>query len=161
MAVTGTLSKSRQWRWVMYMVICAGFAIWCLRDGWFNPAYRVSGKEGDLLFSRSGAIALGAGFVILLVGLFVIRRTKVVMDDNGIDVNGKFMIPWSAMIRVDDSRVEKAYLDIYYQDAGREAKYVLDGFKVSHFDDMLDEISVHRPDLLPPAQEASGGTEVK
>jgi hypothetical protein len=82
----------------------------------------------------------------------VIRKTRVVADEKGLNINGKVMIDWPMMTAVDDNRVEKGLLEITYTQNGRERKYMLDNYKVDHFEELLDEISARRPDLLPPVE---------
>jgi hypothetical protein len=152
MAVIGTLAKSRKMKWFLYMVLSLGFAFYCLYDGWFNQKYLAPEKSGDLWFNRIGAVALAAVFVYLVVGFFFIRKTRVVVDEKGVNVNNKLSIDWASMTSVDDSRAEKGLLEILYTKDGRERKFVLDNYKVDHFEEMLDEISLRRPDLLPPVE---------
>jgi hypothetical protein len=134
------------------MVLSIGFSIYCTYDGWLNAKYQASEKSGDLWFNRIGAVVLAVLFVYLFVGFFVIRKTRVVADEKGLNINGKVMIDWPMMTAVDDNRVEKGLLEITYTQNGRERKYMLDNYKVDHFEELLDEISARRPDLLPPVE---------
>jgi hypothetical protein len=153
MAVTGTLAKGRKWKWVIYMIVALCVGLWGIYDGWFNPAFKVAEKANDRLFSQVLGIALPTLFLVLFVGFFVIRKMRVVVDEKGISVNDKLTIAWDSITDLDASREEKGLLDIFYQKDGKKAKYVLDNYKVDHFEEMLDEISLHRPDLLAPVEE--------
>jgi hypothetical protein len=155
MAIVGTLANARKWRLVIYILVSAGASAYCYYDGWVNPAYQKSEKYGDMLFNQVGAVVLAVLLVILIVRLLLAFKTRVVMDEGGIDVNGKFKIAWPLVTRVDDRNLEKGLLDIFYKGAegGSEKKYVLDNYKVTSFDEMVDEISKHRPDVLAPVEE--------
>jgi hypothetical protein len=163
MAVIGTLAKARKIKWLLYMVLSIGFSLYCAYDGWFNEKYKVPEKSGDLWFNRIGAVVLAFLFIYLVVGYFFIRKTRIVADEKGLNINGKLMIEWPTMTAVDDSKVEKGLLEITYTHNGKERKYLLDNYKVNHYEEMLDEISLRRPDLLPPVETEpeEHGTEEK
>ena len=153
MAVICTLAKARKWRWIVYIVASAVFSVYCYYDGWISDKYK--DELSNLWFNRVAAVVLAVTFVVLvIVYLTKISKTRVVADDNGIDVNGKFVIKWDSIKRVDDSYVEKGLLDIFYVDEnGKEKKWVADDYKITNFDELLDEISKHRPDVLPADEE--------
>ncbi len=155
MAIIGVLANARKWRLVIYMLASAACSVYCYYDGWINKAYQTEAKAGDRLFNQVGAIVLGVLFVILIVRFFLALKTRVVVDESGMDVNGKFKIAWPSIIRVDDRNLEKGLLDIFYKgtEGGSEKKYVLDNYKVTSFDEMVEEISRHRPDILAPVEE--------
>ena len=152
MAVVGILTKGRRFKWYLYMAMAAAFSVYCYYDGWINDKYKED--LSNLMFNKVLAVVLAVTFVVLVIGFFVIKKTRVVVDENGISVNGKLLIAWDSITELDDSREEKGLLDIFYTKDGKKAKYVLDNYKVDHFEEMLDEISLHRPDLLTPLEEA-------
>jgi hypothetical protein len=136
------------------MAILAVFSAWHFYDGWLNPVYKAADKAGDMWYNRAVAIALAAGFIGFVIAFFFMLKSQVVVDEQGININGKRRIDWKSILRVDDSKVEKGLLGIYYQEGSKEARYVLDDYKIDHFEEMLDEISIHRPDLLTPMDES-------
>ncbi|MFA5863241.1 MAG: hypothetical protein WC975_00985 [Phycisphaerae bacterium] len=151
MAVIGTLTNSRKFRWIAYIVLSAFFAVYCFYDGWFNPKY--INEPSDLWFNRVAAIALTVLCVILIIGFFVIKKTRVAVDQTGFDIDGKIQIPWSAITGIDARSLEKGFLVIFYKAGDREKKYTLDSYKTTCFEEMVDELSNHRPDLLEPAEQ--------
>jgi hypothetical protein len=155
MAVTGTLANSRKWRLVVYMLLSAGFSAYCYYDGWKNPKYQDPSELSNMWFNRAAAVGLVVLLVVLIIRFLLALKTRVVMDEAGLDVDGKLKISWPAMTRVDDRNLEKGLLDIYYTPAGEgsEKKYTLDNYKVTPFEEMVEEVSRHRPDLLAPIEE--------
>ena len=153
MAVICTLANARKWRWIVYIVASAVFSGYCYYDGWISDKYKE--ELSNLWFNRVAAIVLAITFVILIiVYFFKISKTRVLADDSGIDVNGALLIKWDAISKVDDTYLEKGLLDIFYiDDNGKERKWTADDYKITNFDDLLDEVSKHRPDVLPPAEQ--------
>jgi hypothetical protein len=155
MAVTGTLVSSRKWQLIAYMLLSAAFSVYCYYDGWINPKYKDPSEVSNMWFNRAAAVGLVVVFVVLIFRFLQAIKTRVVMDEAGLDVDGKLKIAWPAMIRVDDRNLEKGLLDIFYTSSGGggEKKYTLDNRKVTPFDEMVEEVSRHRPDLLAPIEE--------
>jgi len=151
MAVECRLTKSRKLRWVLYLVLCVGFAAYCAYDGWISEKFK--DDPGNLLFNQVGAVCLAGLAVVLIIGFVKINGTRVVADETGIDVNGKLKIKWSDLTGADDSGYEKGLVTVFYKQDGNERKYVIDNYKIDHFEELLDEISSRRPDVLPPAEE--------
>jgi len=151
MAVVGTVTESRKWRWVLYMVASVVFSAWAFYDGWFNPKYQIKDELSNRLFNQVGSIVLAVMFVVLVIRFFTnVLKTRVTVDETGIDVCGKIKIAWSAMVRIDDKNLEKGLLDIFYNDSSNtECKYTLDNYKVTNFEEMVEVIATHRKDLLP------------
>ncbi len=149
MAVVGTLTSSRKMRWVLYMILSAGFSAYCYYDGWINPKYQVQEELSNRMFNQVGAVVLAVVFIVLVIRYLVqVSKTRVVVDDTGIEVNGKVKIGYQAIVRVDDKNLEKGLLDIFYREGAAERKYVLDNYVVTNFEEMVEEIAKHRPDLI-------------
>ena len=150
MAVVGTLTKSRKIRWIIYMIGSAITSLWFSYDGWISTKFK--DELGNLLFNKVVGIGLAVTFLVLVVWFFIIRKTRVVADDSGIDVNGRFKIGWSAITGLDGKNLEKGFLDVYYQAGGDEKKFTLDNYKITCFDEIVDQIGQHRPDLVEPEE---------
>lgn len=150
MALVCGLAKSRKMKWIIYIILALGAGIYCYYDGFVSEKYL---KDlSNLWFNRVGSIVLAVAFVVLVIGFFVILKTRIAADDDGIDVNGKSKIPWKDIVRIDDGNVEKGLVDIFYTVEGQEEKWTADSYKIDRFDELLDMISRHRPDLLPPIE---------
>ncbi len=151
MAVVCTLANARKWRWIIYIALSAIFSVYCYYDGWISEKY--INDASNLWFNRVAAVVLAITFVVLIIVYFTkIAKTKVLADDSGIKINDQLTIKWDAIQRIDDTYIEKGLVDIYYTDEGKEKKWTADDYKITHFDELLDEISAHRPDILPPAE---------
>ncbi len=135
----------------MYIILTLGATIYCYYDGWISEKY--FNEPSNLWFNRIGSVVLAVAFVVLVIGFFVILKTRIAADDDGIDVNGKAKIPWKDIAAIDDSNVEKGLVNILYTIDGQEKKWVADSYKIDQFDELLDVISRHRPDLLPPIDQ--------
>lgn len=151
MAVECRLANARRFRWIIGLVLCVLFSIYCFYDGFMTDKYK--DDPSNLWFNRIGAIVLAGGAVYSLVGLLVIRNTLVRADDNGIDVNGKLTITWQSITGVDDSKYAKGLVSLFYDDQDKERKWIIDDHKIDRFHELIDEISDRRPDLLPPVED--------
>lgn len=154
MSVECGLGKGRKIQLLFGLVLVLAFGIWCGYDGWLNEDYQPGGKkENNRLFSQAAAIACGVG-VLVLVGWFArASRTRVVADDDGIDVNGKIRIAWSELTKADDSKYDKGLVRLYYEHGGQKREYLVDSYATNRFDEFLDEVSRHRPDVLAPMED--------
>jgi len=153
MAVVGTLTKSRKIREIIYMIASAATSLWFSYDGWISTKFK--DEPGNLLFNKVAGIGLAVAFVVVVIRFLFIRKTRVVADDSGIDVNGRFKIAWSAITGLEDKNLAKGLLDIYYQAGDNEKKYTLDNYKITCFDEIVDQIGLHRPDLVEPEEASS------
>ena len=101
------------------------------------------------------AVVCAVGLLVAAVRFATALKSRVVVDDSGIDVNGKFKIAWDNITGADDSKYEKGFAKLTYKEQGgeEEKEYLIDRYMVDHFDELLDEISARRPDVLPPVEE--------
>lgn len=88
---------------------------------------------------------LGAGLSIfslyLLVFIIRVARTKFVLDENGLTLNGKGPIAWDSMKSLDTSLFSaKGWVDLIYDDGGTETTMRLDEYHLASFDDAIDQI---------------------
>ena len=104
MAITGSATKARKMKWVLYMVLIAFFSGWHFYDGWFNEKYW--NDPSNLWYNRVVAVVLAVLFVGFVIAFFLMLKSKVVVDEQGIR-DGKKMIDWKSIVRIDDSKVEK------------------------------------------------------
>jgi len=155
MAVHCGLAKQRRIRWVLYIVLCAGFAGWHVYDGWFNEKYKAPDKADDLKYNQGMSVILSVVTACLVLGLLVISKTSLVADEQGIKYGNK-QIGWKDFSEADMSDLKRGILVLFYKSdsqEGRDDKLVLDNYKLSNFDDLLDEIATGRPDLVPAAED--------
>jgi len=154
MAVQCGLAASRRNRWLIYIVLCGAFAGWHVYDGWFNEKYRAEDKKSDLKYNQGMSVILSGLTSALVLGLVVLSNKSLVADQEGIR-RGSKTVAWKDFTEADRKNLTKGILVLYHKsDQGQEEaqKLVLDNYKLSNFDDLLDEIATHRPDLVPPAE---------
>lgn len=156
MAVICKLGRGKAIRMTLMLLAVAGFGGMCVRDGWFNPAYQPGGeKHKDLMFNQSMAVVCGIGTVVL-AGMFVVAaKRRLVADDAGIDLGNGTKIAWADLTAADDSKYDKGFARLTYKTGGEEKTYLLDNQAITMFDELLDAISAHRPDLLPPVDDSA------
>jgi hypothetical protein len=154
MAVICKLGRGKAIRMTLMLVAVAVFGGMCVYDGWFNPIYQPGGeKHKDLMFNQSMAVVCGIGTVVL-AGLFVVAaKRKLVADDAGIDLGNGTRIAWADLTAADDSKYDKGFVRLSYTAGDEEKTYLMDNQAITMFDELLDEISTRRPDLLPPVDD--------
>ena len=110
---------------------------------------------------------LGAGLSVfslyLLVFILRVARTKLVLDENGLTLNGKGPIAWDSMKSLDTSRFSaKGWADLIYNDGGTEATMRLDEYHIASFDEAIDEICKRKgfDNPLPVKNKSSSGDDM-
>jgi len=171
MSVECGLGRVRKIKLIIAFVVLLGYGILSGYDGWINEEYQPGGKKADnQTFNQWAAVACGIGVVVVLVRFAGAMKTRVLADENGIDVNGKVKIRWEDISGADDTKYEKGLVRLRYRQAGQDKEYLIDRYVINHFDEFLDEISRHRPDVLAPepddqepgpSTDAQGGTETR
>lgn len=149
-------------------------------DAWhyFGPSFRMrirleNGKPNGQVLARKAvktsttiawqkgiAVVLGVLALYLLWFLLKVRSTWLVLDDQGLDYRGRAKASWDAMKKLDTSRFhDKGYVDLVYEEGGREKRVRLDEYHLARFDDIIDEICAHKhfENPLPVAAESEGG----
>lgn len=130
----------------------------------------VVGRRGqrsnyDLLFQKY--LSGGLGVLALYLAWFVlrVRGTRLVLDENGLTLNGVGPITWDAMKSLDISRFQKkGWLDLVYTSGGSDRRLRLDEYHLARFDDVIDEICRRKgfenplPVKAPPAPEGNSST---
>lgn len=77
--------------------------------------------------------AVGFGVLGVVMGYFLIqaKRKRVVLDDEGLHVNNRPVIPFDAMTGLKIDRWgPKGWVDLEYDDGGKTARLRLDSFKI-------------------------------
>lgn len=133
---------------------------WEGSEAWyyFGPALRVKiplkdGMPAEVLIQKAEksettivwqkAIAEVLTLVALCLILLMSRvlRTRLVLDDNGLALNGGRSIGWDAIKGlVTTDFAKKGWLDLVYRDGDAERKTRLDEYHLARFDAIIDEI---------------------
>ncbi len=157
MAVECRAAQAGKWRSIVVLGIVVVFAVLCYYDGWISDKYK--DEPWNLLFNQIASIVLTVVTIFLIIRLRAFLKTHIVADQTGLNINDKLKISWSELTNIDYTYIEKGLVDIYYLKDGKERKWTADSYKIDHFDELMDEISKYRPDLLPPAEEEKSEAE--
>ena len=96
--------------------------------------------EANLKTQRNYSVGLVVAAIVTLAYLAYVLRTRVVLDDDGLDYNGN-RIPWDAMTSLDASRyATKGFVDLTYQRGNAQATLRLDNYKIDAFRPILTAI---------------------
>ncbi len=153
---------------------------------WESPArdeIRYFGPGGVLRFSLSGDLLRDAAYVAgekddtelawqrilgyllvpvalaMILQLLRVLTTRVVLDDDGLKVRARALIPFDAMTGLDAARYrKKGYMDLSYTVDGKPRKVRLDDYIIRDFRPIVTEIcercGLENP--LPPPQSEPG-----
>ena len=155
MAVSCGLTSQRRNRWLILIVLFGAFSVWLLYDGFVSDKYK--DEPSDLKFNQVGGVVLSVVTLGLVIGLVVLNGRSLRADQQGISCGGK-LIPWSDFTEAQDQQLSKGLLTLLYKsDPGQQPKkLLLDDYKLSNFEALLDEIATYRPDLVAPEESGSG-----
>lgn len=116
-----------------------------------EPEIQVSHQpsETDILLQKILAAALALLAVGVAIKVYLIFKTHIVLDDEGLVFNGR-RVPWEAMrelITTDYNR--KGWLDLAYEINGARRSLRLDSYHITNFDEILAAICEHKGFKLP------------
>jgi hypothetical protein len=103
----------------------------------------VDGRRGqrsnyDLLFQKYLSGGLGVLALYLLWFVLRVRGTRLVLDENGLTLNGAGPVSWNDVTALDTSNFQKkGWVDLVY---GGDRRMRLDEYHLARFDDVIDEI---------------------
>lgn len=134
---------------------------------WFGPngSLRVIADgstvgEVEWIRGKNDTVAqvwIGSSMAVLglamLLRLIHVWRTRVVLDDGGLKIGGKSVIPLDAMTEIDPARYqEKGWIKLAYADGDRRRSVKLDDYVIEQFRPIVNAICEHKdwPDPLPP-----------
>lgn len=125
-----------------------GLAAYCFYDGYMTDKYPYKPMSQDINAYFSWAFNHFApwlfappGVVALWMGLAGMRR-RLVADEQGIGYAGKAPIAWSAITRLDASKLQAKGLLYLHHDGGR---LVLDSWKLRDFRRLVAFVETHVP----------------
>lgn len=127
MEIVAPLSKYKKNNLKYIILILIGLAIWCVYDGYFNDDWieKYTDAEGNpkayLVFNRTAPPYLIGAAVILAIRLFVIRKRKLVVDENELVINNKKRIPCNTIQKIDKTNFKsKGSFSITYTDTSNK-----------------------------------------
>ncbi len=134
---------------LIFGFILLGVSVWFINDG-YNPNsnyYKKEMEKGegqptlDLKINRATPFLTGAFAIYCFVSMALLKKRKIVADDNGLQIDGKTAIPYSAITKLDKRNFqEKGYFILFFQENGSERALK---FSDKHYDKLgllLDEI---------------------
>lgn len=97
--------------------------------------------DSELMWQKLlGAIMLPVA-LIMACQLVRVITTRVTLDDNGLKVRGRPVIPFDAMTGIDAAKYrKKGFLDLSYTQSGKNKKVRLDDYVIRDFKAMITEI---------------------
>ena len=125
----------------------------------FKPVDRDTARS-DFSIWLQKALAVGLGVLTLFLIWFVsrVRATRLVVDDDGLTVNGVGPIAWDQMTALDNSRFsKKGFVELVYNVNGAQRRTRLDEYHFDAFDDVIDAICAKKGFDNPlPVKETQG-----
>lgn len=112
-------------------------------------------SEMDITGQKVLAGVLFLGALATLIHLVRVLTSRVVLDEAGLRIGGR-TIAWDAMTRLDtDTYQRKGWLDLVYQQDGREASVRLDSYHIDRFTEIVIAICARKgfPSPLRTAAE--------
>lgn len=146
MAVEAPLSRYKRTNFVIYIGICLGLAGWFAYDGYINESFieKYTDEDGnpqwELVVNQQAPPYL-VGAAVLLAGYYlVIRKRKVVADEEALIVAGKETIPYDAIEAIDKTHFEKKgfFTIIYARGNGTTARRKLSTHQYDNLSAILD-----------------------
>lgn len=115
--------------------------------------------EAEINNQKRLAVILAVVAVIALIQLVRILTTRVILDDEGLNYNGR-LVTWDAMCGLNAERYrEKGWVDLEYRDGDETSTLRLDNYKVKAFKEIVNAICerkgfanpLHEPEESEPA----------
>ena len=148
MAIVAGYSKFKKTNIKIYIVFLIALALWCAYDGYLNEDWKKEHTNEDgtpmtyLTFNQKAPYFLGAGAVVLGVFLGMASGKKIVADENGLIINGKQKISYSAIQQINKTHFEsKGYFIVGYKTADdTDAEITISNNKFDNLGAILDEL---------------------
>jgi len=148
MDIVGPVSRHKKNTWILYMVVLVAFGLYCVYDGFFNPAFiqKHSGADGrpdsTLVFNRYAPLGMILGAAALGVWLHRIRGRMVVATDHELIVPDKLKISYDSIEQIDKTHFEdKGFFVVTYKaDGNRETTARLDDRDYDNLGPILDRL---------------------
>lgn len=146
MAVEAPLSWYKRTNFAIYIAVCLAVAAWFAYDGYINESFisKHTDADGnpdfDLVVNRKAPPYLVGGAGLLAGYYLVIRKRKVVADDEALIVAGKETIPYDAIETIDKTHFEKkgVFTITYTRGNGTPARRKLSTHQYDNLSAILD-----------------------
>ncbi len=130
MIIEAPFSKHRKNTYIIWMVVLAAFAGYCVYDGYFNEKFiqRHSDADGKadstLLFNRKSPPFLVAAAVLLGGYLLVVKNRKITAEESELVINNRRKITYDSIQKIDKTYFDsKGHFTVTYKnDNGSEVE---------------------------------------
>ncbi len=147
MALVAPMSKYRRNTFILWIVLCLGFAAYCVYDGYSSEEFIKKHTDADgnpnatLVFNQKAPFVLVPVAGLMGLYLVVISRKKIVADDSALVIDDKVSIAYDSIKKIDRTHFDsKGHFTISY--AGPQDKEI--DRKLSDRDyDNLEQILDH------------------
>ena len=148
MIIEAPVSKFRKSNLKIYIIGLILVAVWCVYDGYFNEKWikehtdAKGNPETYLVVNKSAPKYLVGAAAILGVYLFAISSKKVTADENELVIDGKKIIAYDAIEKVDKTYfASKGYFAVTHKDSsGKDAEIKLSDRKYDNLEAVLDKL---------------------
>jgi hypothetical protein len=148
MAIEAPISKYKKNNLVIYIILCIVAAGWFAYDGYINKNFieKNTGDDGKpdstLVFNQKAPPFFAAGAVLIGVYLFVIRKRKLIADENELVFSAKDKIPYDSIQKIDKTYfAKKGFFVVTYKDEhGKETDRKISDRNYDNLAPILDHL---------------------
>ncbi len=134
--------------------LAGGQLLWPVGPNQWDFSESVNRSEASLATQKLLAVLVGLATIVLIVHLFRVLTTRVALDDDGLNYNGK-LIPWDRMTGLDAERYRtKGYVTLEYLDGDATRSLRFDSYHVKAFKEILTAICDRKGFANPLARPA-------
>jgi hypothetical protein len=148
MAVEAPFSRFKKTNLKVYIGACIVLAIWFGYDGYFNEKFREKYTDSDgnpestLVFNQKSPPVFFGAAAILGAYLFVLRRRKIIADENELVIDNRKKVPYESIQKIDKTHFgSKGFFIITYKNKqGGEVDHKLSNRKYDNLTALLEEL---------------------
>jgi hypothetical protein len=148
MAIEAPISKYKKNNLVIYIILCIVAAGWFAYDGYINKNFieKNTGDDGKpdstLVFNQKAPPFFAAGAVLIGVYLFVIRKRKLIADENELVFSAKDKIPYDSIQKIDKTYFDKKgfFVVTYKDEHGKETDRKISDRNYDNLAPILDHL---------------------
>ena len=113
MAIEAPISKFTKTNLQIYIVLCLAVAAWFAYDGYINKTFIAKNTNDDgspnstLIFNQKSPPFFAAAGVFFGVYLFVVKKRKLIADENELVFSAKEKIPYDSIEAINKTYYEK------------------------------------------------------
>jgi len=124
MALIAPSSKYKKNTYLVWVVLCAGFAAYCIYDAHYNEGFikkhSPDGKpDSTMMFNLKAPYVLFPLAALLGVWMLVVSKRKITAEETALVIDGKINIAYDSIEKIDKTVFDsKGRFIITYKDAG-------------------------------------------